>query len=103
MPSSLTPIDVTHNYITATPAPTAIPYHYSVAIIPSHVTTGINNGSESDRLDVILEIIEMGIPPYATVAISSICDKIYNSLSRAQGYLQEVVVFSGSPNTVSAI
>ena len=102
VPSSLPPLDVTPTAITATPAPAAIPSHAFVANIPAHVTAGTNNGSESDSSDGILEIIEMGSPPAATVALSSLRDTIHNELSRAQGSLQEEVAVAGSPNAVSA-
>ena len=102
MPSSLTPVDVTPTAIAAMPAPASIISHTYFATIPAHVTAGTNNGSESDSSDGILEIIEMGSPPAATVALSSLRDTIHNELSRAQGSLQEEVAVAGSPNAVSA-
>ena len=81
VPSSLTYIDVTPTAITATPAPAAIPSHASVATIPAHVTFGTNNGYYSNRLGGIMEIIDMGIPPTATVSMSSLRDIIHNTLS----------------------
>ena len=102
MPSSLTNVDVTPNDIATTPALSAITYHASVTTIHTHVTVGTNNGSDSDSLDSILEIIEITSPPAATVSLSYLCEKIHNSLLRAQGYIQEKVSDEGSPNTVSA-
>ena len=102
MPSSLTPVYETPTATTTTPAPAAIPSHAYVATITTHVTTGINNGSESVSSDSILEIIEMGSLTAATVALSYLCDTIYNVLSQAQGFLQEEVAVAGSLNTVSA-
>ena len=101
MPLSLTPVDVTPTTITATPAHAAISSHASVATIPAHVTSVTNNRSESNRLDGIPEIIEMGSHPAAIVALSSLCDTIHNELSWAQGSLKEEVAFAGIPNTVS--
>ena len=98
----LTPVDVIPIAITTTPTPTAFASNASVAITPAHVTAGINNGSESDRSDGILEIIYMGRPPAATVTIIYLCEKMHNTLLQAQGYLQEDVEVAGSPNTVSA-
>ena len=103
VPSSLTPINVTPNSVTATPTTTVIPSRYSISAITAHVATVTNNGSETYRLDGILEIIDMGSPPSATAALISLNEKHYNSISRAQGYLQQEVVVAGSPNTVSAI
>ena len=102
MTSSLDPIDVTPTAINAMSVPATIPSHAYVATITTHVTTGINNGSESVSSDSILEIIEMGSLTAATVALSYLCDTIYNVLSQAQGFLQEEVAVAGSLNTVSA-
>ena len=100
MPQSLTTFDVAPTAITATSAPAAITYHFSVALIPANVTSGTNNGSESDSSYGVLDIIEMGSPPFATVSLSSIRDTIQNVLQQAQGYLYEEVAVTGSPNTV---
>ena len=89
------------NAITATPEPTAITSHASVATIPAQITSGTNNGSKNDSSDGILEIIEMEIPPAATVALSSLRGKNYNEMSRAQGSLQEEVAVAGGTNVVS--
>ena len=102
MTSSLTLVDLAPTVITDMPAPSAITYHDSIATIPAHVTAGTNNGYKSNRSDDILEIIDMGIPPAATVALSYLREKIHNELSREQGYLQEEVAVAGIPNTVSA-
>ena len=59
VPSYITTIDVTTTSITTTTVPAAILYHVSVATTPAHVTTGTNNGSESNSLDGILKIIDM--------------------------------------------
>ena len=99
---SLTIADVTPTSTNATPEPAALPSHASIATIPAHVTAGTNNVSKRDSSDGILEIIDMGSPPAATVSLSSICDTIYNALSRAQRSLQDEVAVAGSPNTVSA-
>ena len=40
--------------------------------------------------------------PAATVALSSLCDTVYNALSWAQGSLQEEVSVAVSHNTVSS-
>ena len=89
MPPSLTPVDVTPTDITATPAPSAIPSHASVATIPSHVTGGTNNGSESGSLDSTLEIVEMTSPHASTVALSSLSNKIHNSLY----FLTRIIIY----------
>ena len=78
MPPSLTPVDVNPTSITAAPAPAAITYHDSVATIPVHITSGTNNGYESNSSDGILEIIEMGSTPDRTVDTSSLCGTIHN-------------------------
>ena len=101
MSLSLTLVEVTPTTITPTPAPVAIPYQASVINIPAHVTSGTNNGSESDSSDGILDIIETEIPPDATVALSSLHVTIQNALSRAQGSLQEENSVAEIPNTVS--
>ena len=80
MTSSFNTVNVTPTNTTATHVPAAIPSHASVAIIYAHVTAGNNNGSESDRLDDILEIIEIGSPTAATVALNSLREKIHNVL-----------------------
>ena len=102
MPPSLTPVDVNPTSITAAPAPAAITYHDSVATIPVHITSGTNNGYESNSSDGILETIDTGSTPAETVALSYLCDIINNALSRAQGYPHEKVAVAGSPNTLSA-
>ena len=102
MLSSITSVDVTPTAIIATPAPAEIPSHTAVTTIPAHVTAETNNGYDSDSLYDILEIIDIGSPPAATVALSYLRRKNHNALSRAQGYLQEEVAVAGSPNTVSA-
>ena len=101
-PSSINTVDTTLTAITATPAPASIPSHASVATIPVHVTDGNKNGSESDILYDILEIIEMGITPAVTVTLIFLREKIHNAMLRAQGYLQEEVAVTGSPNKVSS-
>ena len=53
-------------------------------------------------MDGILDIIEMGGPPAGTVTLSSVCDTIYNALSRAKVSLQEGIEVAGGPNTVLA-
>ena len=88
--------------ITAMPVPAAIAYRTSVATIPKHVTSGTNNVYDRYSSYCILEIIEMGIPPAATVALISLCDTIHHVLLWEQGSLQEEVAVAGSPNTVSA-
>ena len=87
MTSSLNTVDVKPTAITATPTLAAISSHVSVATIPAHVTSGTNNGYESNSSDGILETIETGSTPAETVALSYLCDIINNALSRAQGYL----------------
>ena len=103
MPSSLTTVDVITTAITTMPVPVAIPSHASVATIPAYVNTVTNNGYDINSSDGILEIIEMGSPPDATVAMSSLYDTINNALPWVQVSLQEEFVFAESPNTVLAI
>ena len=102
MPSSLTPIDVTPTSITAMSEPKPIPFHTYVSTIPTHVTYGTNNRFESNSSDGILEIIDIGSTPFATVDLSYLHDTIHNALSRSQGSLQEEFAVAGSLNTVSA-
>ena len=103
MPLSLTPVDATPSTIITTPALTAIKSHTSVATIPAHFITGTNNGSDRNSLDGLQDIVEMGSPPAATIALSSFCVKINNVLLRAQVSLQEEVPVALITNTVSAI
>ena len=89
MSSSLTPVNGTPTAITATPSPGAIPSHYFVATIIVHFTSVNNNGYESNILDGILDIVEMGTTPTANINLSSLCETIHNALSQEQGSLQE--------------
>ena len=78
--SYLTTVDVPPHSITYTPSPADISSHASVATIPSQVTTVTNNGYKSDSLDGIIDIIDMGSPPTATVTLSSLSDTSHNAL-----------------------
>ena len=102
MPSYLTTIDMIPTAIAATPAPAVITSHTYVATISAHVTARTNNASESDSSYGIPEIIEMGGPPSATVALISLRNTIHNALSRAQGHQQAEFAVAVIPNTVSA-
>ena len=94
----MTPTD-----ITLIPATTAILSHASVVTTPAHVTAGTKNGYDSNSSDGVLDIIDMGSSPTATVNMSSLRGTIQNALYRAQESLQEEVSVAVSLNTVSAI